>query len=154
MVNFAPSSLSLRLQGDRPVNVSLNDQVEKFVTSGRFKSSSAVIREGLRLLEERKQKLVMLRQEIEASRKSGEPIAFDANAIKRRGRKTPTTEKSYRDKYSSDRSQNAITTISGYTLPTKSRRRPIDKLTGFLKYSPPILHRHASASVLLKLPHI
>ena len=77
------------------MNVSLNEQLEKYVTSGRFKSSSKVIRKGLRLLEERKLKLVMLRQEIEAGRKSGEPIAFDADAITRRGRKTPTTEKSY-----------------------------------------------------------
>ena len=77
------------------MNVSLNEQLEKFVTSGRFKSSSEVICKGLRLLEERKLKLVMLRQEIEACRKSGEHIAFDADAIKRRGRKTPATEKSY-----------------------------------------------------------
>ena len=81
------------------MNVTLNEHLEKFVTevvaSGRFKSSSEVIREGLRLLEERELKLVVLRQEIEAGRKSGEPIAFDADAIKCRGRKTPTTEKSY-----------------------------------------------------------
>ena len=51
--------------------------------------------EGLRLLEERELKLVVLRQEIEAGRKSGESIAFDADAIKCRGRKTPNTEKSY-----------------------------------------------------------
>ena len=76
------------------MNVSLNEQVEKFVTSGRFKSSSEVIREGLCLLEERKLKLFVLRQEIEAGRKSRKPIAFEANAIKRRRRKTPTTGES------------------------------------------------------------
>ena len=62
IAKFAPSSLLSRLQGDRPVNVSLNEHLEKFVTevvaAGRFKSSSEVIREGLRLLEQRELNLL------------------------------------------------------------------------------------------------
>lgn len=75
---------------DEPVNISLNPHFEEFVSdvlaSGRFKSRSEVIREGLRLLEERETRLMALRREIKAGRDSGEPVAYDPDAIKRRGR--------------------------------------------------------------------
>ena len=73
------------------MNVSLSAHLEKFVeeivASGRFKSSSEVVREGLRLLEERETKLLALRREIEAGRASGAPVAFDPDAVKARGRR-------------------------------------------------------------------
>ena len=72
------------------MNVSLNEHLEQFVelavASGRFKSSSEVIREGLRLLEERETRLTALRQEIAKGRESGEPVEFDPEDIKNRGR--------------------------------------------------------------------
>lgn len=79
------------------MNISLNAHFEKFVAqavaSGRFKSSSEVVREGLRLLEERETRLAALRREIEAGRASGKPVAYDPAAIKRRGRKALAREK-------------------------------------------------------------
>ena len=72
------------------MNISLNEHFERFVDeavkSGRYKSSSEVIREALRLLEERETKLVMLRREIERGESSGEPVPLDIDDIKSRGR--------------------------------------------------------------------
>lgn len=72
------------------MNVSLNSHFERFVrdavASGRFKSSSEVVRQGLRLLEERETRLAALRLEIDKGRQSGDPVRFDAKAIKARGR--------------------------------------------------------------------
>ncbi len=72
------------------MNISLNPHFEAFVSqaveSGRFKSSSEVVREALRLLEERETRLGALKREIEIGRASGEPVPFDPAAIKRRGR--------------------------------------------------------------------
>ena len=72
------------------MNISLTAHFEKFVkevlSSGRFKSASEVVREGLRLLEEREARLAALRREIAAGPDSGEPVAYDAEAIKGRGR--------------------------------------------------------------------
>ena len=72
------------------MNVSLNRHIEKFVAdavaSGRFKSASEVVREALRLLEERELRLAGLRREIAQARASGEPVDYDAQAIKRRAR--------------------------------------------------------------------
>ena len=72
------------------MNISLNTHFDKFIkeamASGRFKSASEVVREGLRLLEERETRLAALRREVAAGRDSGEPVAYDAEAVKRRGR--------------------------------------------------------------------
>ncbi len=74
------------------MNISLNAHFEKFVegavASGRFKSFSEVIRQGLRLLEERELRLAALRREIRKGRQSGGPVPYDPEGIKRRGRKT------------------------------------------------------------------
>jgi antitoxin ParD1/3/4 len=74
------------------MNISLNSHLEAFVTeavaSGRFKSSSEVVCEALRLMEEREARLSGLRGEIEAGRASGLPVSFDPEAIKQRGRAT------------------------------------------------------------------
>jgi len=72
------------------MNISLNPHFRKFVRDtlkgGRFKSASEVMREGLRLLEEREIRLAALRREVAVGRESGEPVAYDPDAIKRRGR--------------------------------------------------------------------
>ena len=57
------------------MNVSIGERwkafVEKAVAEGRYGSSSEVVREGLRLVEEREAKLTALRQQIEASIAAG-----------------------------------------------------------------------------------
>ncbi len=51
--------------------------IEKSIESGRYFSASEVIREGLRLVDEREQKIKMLRDAIEAGEKSGYVKNFD-----------------------------------------------------------------------------
>lgn len=71
------------------MNISLSPHFENFVAeilaTGRFKSRSEIVREALRLLEERETRLMALRREIQAGRDSGEPVAYDPDAIKRLG---------------------------------------------------------------------
>jgi antitoxin ParD1/3/4 len=68
----------------------LEDMVRKKVSSGLYSSASEVIREALRLMEERDRvrevKLEHLRQEIRNGLSSGEPIAWDPEEIRREGR--------------------------------------------------------------------
>ena len=72
------------------MNASLNAHFERFVAeavaSGRFKSSSEVVREGLRPLEEREMRLAALRREIQKGRQGGDPVPYEPEEIKRRGR--------------------------------------------------------------------
>ena len=51
--------------------------IEKSIKSGRYSSASEVIREGLRLVEEREKKITLLREAIEAGEKSGFIKNFD-----------------------------------------------------------------------------
>ena len=51
--------------------------IEKSIKSGRFSSASEVIRAGLRLVDEREQKIRLLREAIEAGEKSGYVKNFD-----------------------------------------------------------------------------
>jgi antitoxin ParD1/3/4 len=51
--------------------------IEKGIKSGRYASASEVIREGLRLVDEREQKIKILREAIEAGEKSGYVKNFD-----------------------------------------------------------------------------
>ncbi|MCH2215839.1 MAG: type II toxin-antitoxin system ParD family antitoxin [Flavobacteriales bacterium] len=51
--------------------------IEKSIKSGRFSSGSEVIRAGLRLVDEREQKIRLLREAIEAGEKSGYVKNFD-----------------------------------------------------------------------------
>ena len=65
------------------MNIALNRHFELFiaesVASGRFKSSSEVVREGLRLLEEREMNLAALRQKVDGRRPpTEEPSPHDA----------------------------------------------------------------------------
>ncbi len=76
------------------MNVSLTPQLEKLVnqrvSSGLYNSASEVIREALRLLEERDRvreiKLAALRKEIEDGINSGESTPLDMEDIIWRGR--------------------------------------------------------------------
>ena len=51
--------------------------IEKSIESGRYFSASEVIREGLRLIGEREQKINILREAIESGEKSGYVKNFD-----------------------------------------------------------------------------
>ena len=51
--------------------------IEKSIRSGRFSSASEVIRAGLRMVDEREQKIQLLREAIEAGEKSGYVENFD-----------------------------------------------------------------------------
>ncbi len=72
------------------MNVSVGKRWEEFVSalvlSGRYGSSSEVIREGLRLVEEREAKLAALRETINASIERGGSFTDDevADAIEAR----------------------------------------------------------------------
>lgn len=75
------------------MNVSLTPQLESWVKqkveSGRYHSASEVIREGLRLLDDKEQaqqaKLDALRQDIRDGLDSGEPSPLDMDDVIRRG---------------------------------------------------------------------
>lgn len=51
--------------------------IQKSIESGRYSSASEVIREGLRLVDEREQKIKILREAIEAGERSGYEKNFD-----------------------------------------------------------------------------
>ena len=82
------------------MNVSLTPQLEdlvkKKVESGLYGSASEVMREALRLLDERDRlhalRLEELRAEIKNGLESGEPTPLDIEAIKARGRKRLAAE--------------------------------------------------------------
>jgi antitoxin ParD1/3/4 len=78
-----------------PMNVNLTphleDMVRRKVASGLYSSSSEVVREALRLMEEqdrlRSAKLDQLRQDIQEGLNSGDPKPWSAAEIKQDGRK-------------------------------------------------------------------
>ncbi|MFT4568282.1 MAG: antitoxin ParD1/3/4 [Saprospiraceae bacterium] len=51
--------------------------IEKSIQSGRYSSASEVIRAGLRMVDEREQKIHLLREAIEAGERSGYVKNFD-----------------------------------------------------------------------------
>ena len=63
------------------MNVSIGERwegfVERIVKSGRYGSASEVVREGLRLVEEREAKLAALREKIDASIAGGGEVSDD-----------------------------------------------------------------------------
>ena len=77
------------------MNISLTPQLEELVktkvASGLYGSASEVLREALRLLEERDRihalRIEELRSEIKKGLNSGDPTHLDVGAIKARGRK-------------------------------------------------------------------
>ena len=83
------------------MNVSLTPQLEDLikrkVESGLYGSASEVIREALRLLDERDRlhamRLEELRAEIKKGLDSGEPTPLDVKAIKARGRERLAAQK-------------------------------------------------------------
>ncbi len=78
-----------------PMNVNLTPQLEDMVrqkvASGLYASASEVVREALRLMEDRDQvraaKLAQLRQDIRDGLNSGDPTPWNPEEIKREGRK-------------------------------------------------------------------
>ena len=77
------------------MNVSLSPQLEAMVkdkvASGRYTSASEVVREALRLMEQRDQlsamRLHQLQQDIQDGLVSGEPLPWNPEAIKAEGRR-------------------------------------------------------------------
>jgi antitoxin ParD1/3/4 len=69
----------------------LEDMIRQKVASGLYTSASEVVREALRLMEEqdriRAVKLDQLRQDIREGLDSGAPTPWDAEEIKREGRR-------------------------------------------------------------------
>jgi antitoxin ParD1/3/4 len=68
------------------MNVSIGDRweifVEKIVKDGRYSSASEVVREGLRLVEEREERLKALRDEIDSAiLRGGENSAEDIDTM-------------------------------------------------------------------------
>ena len=63
------------------MNVSVGERwerfVERIVKSGRYGSASEVVREGLRLVEEREAKLAALREKLDASIAAGGEVSDD-----------------------------------------------------------------------------
>jgi antitoxin ParD1/3/4 len=83
-----------RSQERADMNVSLTPELEQYVqekvASGMYYSASEVIREGLRLLQEKDEmhqfRLQQLRQDIQAGLDSGESTPLDMQAIKAKAR--------------------------------------------------------------------
>lgn len=74
----------------RNTSVNLSDHfcafVDQLVESGRFGSASEVVREGLRLVEERETRLQALRQALIEGEESGPAGPLDIEEIKRTAR--------------------------------------------------------------------
>lgn len=66
-------------------SISLDDHFAEFlsrqVSSGRYRSSSEVVRAGLRLLEDRETRLAALRAALVEGEECGEPEPFDFDAF-------------------------------------------------------------------------
>jgi antitoxin ParD1/3/4 len=84
------------------MNISLTPELEKFITdrvqSGMYHSSSEVVREALRLLQEQQMfkeiKLSELKQEIQKGKDSGSSKELDIEDVIRRGKKRLTNQSS------------------------------------------------------------
>ncbi len=74
-------SLQKYIEMSKNTSVTLGEHfeqiIEKSIESGRYASASEVIREGLRLVDERERKIKILRDAIEAGEKSGYVKNFD-----------------------------------------------------------------------------
>jgi antitoxin ParD1/3/4 len=92
IAHFVTSWQADARHGGRALNVSLGDRWEEFVDrivkTGRYSSASEVVREGLRLVEEREAKLAALRATLDASVAAGGEVTerdIDA-ALERKAR--------------------------------------------------------------------
>ncbi len=69
-------------------SVILGEHYEKFIKSeiksGRYKSASEVIRNGLRILEEEKRKVYLINEALTVGEESGEPGKFENEKFKQR----------------------------------------------------------------------
>ncbi|WHA40533.1 type II toxin-antitoxin system ParD family antitoxin [Agrobacterium larrymoorei] len=74
----------------RNTSITLGDHFASFISdqvqTGRYGSTSDVVRAGLRLLEEHEAKVKSLQDALIAGEQSGEPRAFDFEAFKARKR--------------------------------------------------------------------
>lgn len=74
----------------RNTSVTIGDHFDSFITeqvkSGRYGSTSDVVRAGLRLLEEHEARVKALQEALVAGEESGEPGEFDFEAFKARKR--------------------------------------------------------------------
>lgn len=74
----------------RTISITLGEPFEAFIAqqieAGRYGNASEVVRAGLRLLEEREQKLHALSQKLIEGEASGDAGDLDFEAIKRQGR--------------------------------------------------------------------
>lgn len=72
-------------------SVILGEHFDEFIQteikSGRYTTASEVIRSGLRLLENEKQKIEAINKALVVGEKSGKPIAFDNEKFKARMKK-------------------------------------------------------------------
>lgn len=55
--------------------------IKKEMSLGTYASASEMIREGLRLLDERKQRIKAINSALEAGEKSGKPLPYDHDAF-------------------------------------------------------------------------
>lgn len=71
-------------------SITLGDHFEQFIKqqigNGRYGSASEIVREGLRLVEEREQQFEALRQALIKGEESGDAGPLDMEEIKRKGR--------------------------------------------------------------------
>jgi antitoxin ParD1/3/4 len=69
----------------RNTSVTLGEHFEEFIAeqieAGRYESKSEVIRAAMRLLEEREQKVIALRQALIEGEQSGEPVPYSMASI-------------------------------------------------------------------------
>ena len=72
-------------------SITLNEHFEGFIATqisqGRYGSASEIVREGLRLVEEREQKLEALRQALIEGEESGPSTPLDMEEIRRNAKK-------------------------------------------------------------------
>lgn len=79
------------------MNISLTPHFDDFIknqlSSGRYHSASEMVRDALRLLEDREKQINRLRADLQQGIDSGAPSPLDIEEIKRQGRKRQADQK-------------------------------------------------------------